>query len=332
MGKGAAEQAIVLLDRVVAMAPSHAPAFVALANAYGFRSIATTDTGDLEHALRCADRAVELDSGSHAAHTWRGYALMRQGRFAAAADAYRRAAAIDPAHPAAFYFAGSNLLFAGRVGESLPLRQRAVELDPSLGMPWLGLGAAHLSGLALTEAASCFTRARDLEGTPHQFATAAAGAFLAETARLAGRLEEARTHALAGLESAERSDHAYRDTFRAYALVVLGCTALDQGQTEPARAAFGQVLQAEGRPRTRSCGHLVVRALAGMALIAGDVDLFREACRHYDERRTFNFEPFFGALDHQTLQPLSAASSACGLRDEAEDLRARARAALIDSE
>lgn len=329
LSKGAVDQARDLLDRAVAIDPSYVPALVALANAYGFRSIATTNPDDLDRALHFADRALAIDPENSEAYTWRGYALMRQTRFAEAAVAYRRASELDPTNAKSHYFAGVSALFFGRISDALPLLQRAVDLDAHAGMLWLALGAAHLSLCQRVEAKYSFGRARDLELDPGPVRfgpTAGADAYIAEVLRIEGHLDTARDHALKGLESAERSDHAYRDTFRAYALVVLGSTALDQSDLEAARAAFGQVLaQAQGRPRTRSCGQLVVRALAGLAVTNGDVRLFQEACRLYNARETYNFEPFQGALEHQSLDELARAAQALGRPDQARELCTRAR-------
>jgi adenylate cyclase len=160
LNKGAVDQARELLHTAVALEPNYAPALATLANAYGFRSIATTDPTDVARAIEFADRAIDGDSRNSEAYTWKGYALMRQSRFEEAAVAYRRATDLDPAHAPAPYFAGSSLLFVGRIADALPLLQRAVDLDSRLGMPWLGLGAAHLSLGHLPEARYSFERAR----------------------------------------------------------------------------------------------------------------------------------------------------------------------------
>ena len=326
LNKGAVDQARDLLDRAVALEPAYAAALAALANAYGFRSIATTDPLDVARAIEFADRAIDSDPKNSEAYTWKGYALMRQSRFEEAAEAYGRASTLDPAHAPAPYFAGSSLLFVGRIADALPLLQRAVDLDPRLGMPWLGLGAAHLSLGHFPEARYSFERARTLEGEAIRFETAGADAYVADALRAEGRCDDARVRVLAGLESVERSDHAYRDTFRAYALVVFGRTALDQGDLEAARAAFGQVLaQAQGRPRTRSCGQLVVRATAGLAAAGRSLELYEQAVHLYNERKTYNFEPFFGALEHQTLFELARLAQILGRISDASAFVERSR-------
>ncbi|HKC80376.1 MAG TPA: tetratricopeptide repeat protein, partial [Gemmatimonadaceae bacterium] len=241
-------------------------------------------------------------------------------------DAHARASEIDRANPGAPYFAGCSLLFLGRRDRALPLLQRALDLDPRSGMAWLALGVTHLCFGSLPEARHAFTRACETEARPARYPCSGASAYVGEVMRLEGDVAAARAHALAGVESAERSDHAYRDTFRAYALVVLGRSALDEGDRVAARAAFHQVLsQSRGRPRTRSCGHVVVEALAGLARVDDDPSHFAEACRLFESGSTFNFEPFFGMLDDFTLFELATAADALGFHDQAHTLLGRAR-------
>jgi serine/threonine-protein kinase len=328
LSKASVEQALGLLERAATIDPEHAPALARLAWAYGFRSIATTDRTDVDKALGYADRAISVDPLNAEAHMWRGYALLRTTEYDEGARACRRASELAPAEAAAPYFAGSALLFGGRAAEALPWLQRSLDLESKVGMGWLALGAAHLSLQQLLEARHSFTRAREMEAVPVRFPTAGAAAYIAEVLRLEGQLDDARRYALEGVESAERSDHAYRDFFRAHALVVLGRTALDQDDFSAARAAFHQVLaQARGRPRTRSCGHMVVQSLTGMARADHCVDLVMEAHRVFDAGESYNFEPFFGALTEQTLFELAAASFALGNIEEARGFRARAQAA-----
>jgi len=328
LSKGSVEQALELLERAVRSDPEYAPALAGLAWAYGFRSIATTDAADLDSAIRFAERAISVDAQNSEAHMWRGYVLLRRGQYDEAAAACQRATELAATNVTAPYFAGSALLFGGRSAEALPYLQRSLDLDGKVGMGWLALGAAHLSLQQLLEAHYSFTRAQDLEGAPVRFPTAGAAAYISEVLRIQGQLDGARACALEGLEAAERSDHAYRDFFRAHALIVLGRTALDQCDVSAARAAFRQVLaQAQGRPRTRSCGHLVVQALAGLARADDRPELMTEARRLFDARETYNFEPFFGALDEQTLFELAMAAHAMGQRDAARALLTRARSA-----
>jgi tetratricopeptide (TPR) repeat protein len=251
---------------------------------------------------------LAIDPNHVRANVWRGYALAGLGRTDEAGAAFLRALQLDPADTDALYFAaGHALLFVPRpqARDALPLLQRAVEAEASDGMWWLALGTAHRCLDHFPEASYSFGRARKLEGTAARFTTAGAAAYIAETLRRQGRLDDARVEALAGIEAAERSDHA-RDTFRAHALTVLGRVVLDHGDAAAAEAAFRQVLaQARGRPRPRACGHFVVQALCGLARATGTPQHFIEARTLFEARDKYNFGRFYGALDEDTLLELT---------------------------
>jgi hypothetical protein len=180
-------------------------------------------------------------------------------------------------------------------------------------MWWLALGTAHRCLQHSREALYSFERARRLEGTAARLGTAGAAAYMAEQLRRDGRLDEAEAEARAGIDAVERSDHAYRDTFRAHALTVFGRVALDGRDMAAADAAFRQVLaQAEGRPHPRAFGHFVVQAMCGLARATRDPSVLLEARRLFDTRETYNFDRFYGALNEDTLAELALATDALG--------------------
>jgi tetratricopeptide (TPR) repeat protein len=331
ISKASLEEARLLLERAIAIDGRDADALAALATTHALRAIATTDAADYEAAMEAADRALAVDPGRVKAHVWKGYALAAQGRIEEAARAYDRAIELDPFDTEALYFAAGVHLLSPTTfspGKAVTLLQRAIEVDDTQGMWWLALGNAHRCLEQPREAIYSFTRAQKLEDTPARFATAGAAAYAGETLRRSGRLSEAWDHALAGVEAAERSDHAYRDTFRAHGLAVMGRVALDRGDTSAAEAAFNQVLaQARGRPRTRACGHFVVQTLCGLARATGAMIVFDDARRLFERQDTYNFGPFYGALNGDTLFELAVAAHTLGRTDEASALLARAREA-----
>jgi tetratricopeptide (TPR) repeat protein len=331
MSKGSLEDARALLERALAIDERHADALAALVTTHALRAIATTDPADYDLALAAAERALAIDPRRVKAHVWKGYALAVQGRMEEAAHSYDRAIELDPADTEALYFAAGIHLMSPAVSspqKALSLLQRAIEVDERHGMWWLALGTAHRCLAHSREAIYSFTRAQKLEGTAGRFATAGAAAYVGEMLRLDGRLEDARRHALLGIEAAERSDHAYRDTFRAHALNILGRIALDQRDLSAAEAAFNQVLaQARGRPRPRGCGHFVVQALCGLARVSRSTAFFDDARTLFERQDTYNFGTFYGALNGDTLFELAVAADTLGRREEANDLAARARGA-----
>jgi tetratricopeptide (TPR) repeat protein len=235
---------------------------------------------------------------------------------------------LDPSAYYAAYFAGSASLCASRKREALSYYQRAVELEPESAFAWLALGWTHVLLNQLVEGRYCLGRSVELESGGGKIPTAGAAGYLADCLRRSGALEEARARALEGLESAERSDHMYRDTFRALCLCVLGRATLAQGDEQASRAAFRQALsQLRGRPQALGGGQLAVQALAGLARAGEGSAPFEDALRLFERRHEFDFHYFYGCSDDLSLLELARAAQALGRPEEAQSLLARARAA-----
>lgn len=328
-GRGSLEDARALLERAIAIDERHVASLGGLVAVHALRAIANPNAADYESAVAYADRAIAVDPRHLRSWVWKSYALSALGRHREAEAAVAEALTIDPHDTEALYFAAGVELFwtdPPRVPAALTHLLRAVERDDSRGMWWLALGTAHRCLGRHREALYSFTRAQRLERVPSRFNTAGAAAYIGETLRRERRLDEARAAAYEGLEAAEKSDHPYRDTFRAHALAVIGRVALDRADAVAAPAAFHQVLaQARGRPRPRGCGHLVVQALCGLARATGDAARLDEAQRLFESRETYNFDQFFGALDGETLLELALAADAVGRAGDAAVWRARAR-------
>jgi serine/threonine protein kinase/Flp pilus assembly protein TadD len=316
MGKASLENARVLLERAIALDPTHVESLAALTIASGLKAIASPTRTAYEAAVAFADRALAIDPRHVRALVWKGYALAALGRVDEARAALNRALELDPNDTDALYFAGGAALLWGsepRATEAVAHLQRAIEVDPTPGMWWLALGTAHRCLEHSREALYSFERARRLEGTPNRLPTTGAAAYIADQLRRDGRLDEARAEALAGIDAVERSDHAYRDTFRAHALTVLGRVALDGRDMAAAEAAFRQVLaQARGRPHPRAFGHFVVQAGSGLARATRDPAVLLEATRLFDTRETYNFDRFYGALNEDTRTEIALAEDALG--------------------
>jgi serine/threonine protein kinase/tetratricopeptide (TPR) repeat protein len=335
-GKGSLEDARELFERSIALDERHVSSLAGLASVHVLRAIARPNAEDYERAVAYADRATAIDPWHLRSWVWKTYALSALGRHRDAELAVAEALAIDPYDTEALYFAGGLELFwkdPPRLQEALTHLLRAVESDDNRGMWWLALGTVHRCLGHHREALYSFTRAERLERVRSRFNTAGAAAYIGETLRRAGRQDEAREAAYAGLEAAEKSDHPYRDTFRAHALTVIGRLALERSDLVPAQAAFQQVLaQARGRPRPRGCGHLVVQALCGMARATGDADWLDEAQRLFEGRDTYNFDQFFGALEGETLFELALAADSLDRHEQAAAWFARARRSGLPSD
>src|SRR5262249_16689445 len=239
---------------------------------------------------------------------WLGYSLTRLGRPDEGFEQEMRAMELDPALSYAPYFAAFCRFQAGRREDALGLFQRAVEIDPRHGFAWLGVGWTHLELSHMAEARWCLEQCLALEGESERGPTAGVGGYLAECLRRSGDLAGARAASLQGLEAVERSDFMYRDTFRAVCLCALGRTALEEGDTAAAQAAFTQaVAHLRGRPRALGGGHLLVQALAGLARTEATEETLNQARDLFARRDGYDFSLMWACTDDVTLLELSRA-------------------------
>jgi len=220
-----------------------------------------------------------------------GYSLWRQERAEEALAVLDRAASLDPGSGYAPYFSGCVLHSIDRSREAVPRFQRAVKLIPAFGIAWVALGHAHTENGNLAEAAWTYERGIEFEKAQTR-ATAGAEGYLAECLRRLGRLGEARARCLTGLESGDRTDHMYRDTYRAVCLLNLGRVAWDQGDVEGARAA----------------------------LASRDVEALAKGVRRLLRRDEGNWSWLFGCSRNETVRDLTRAAEAVGRPDLVEGL------------
>ncbi|NLN10505.1 MAG: protein kinase [Acidobacteria bacterium] len=328
LAKGSLDRAGELYEQAIGVDPRYAPALAGLAAVHGMRFTFRTDAEELATAAGYARRAIAADPELAEPRIWLGYALLRQGDFAAGLAEERRAMELDPTSVTAAYFGGCCAALPGDHREGLALFRRVLELEPRHGWAWLGLGWSHLELGANAEARWCLEKAVELErrGSPHP--TAGVSGYLGECLRRLDDLDSARRHCLDGLQAVERSDNMYRDTVRGVCLCALGRTALAQGDTAAAHAAFVQAIaHLRGRPRGLGGGYLLVQALAGLAR-AGDGEEPYEAARSlFDSRHGHDFSLMWTCTEDATLLDLARAAAALGRREEAAALFARARAA-----
>jgi TolB-like protein/Flp pilus assembly protein TadD len=310
MAKGEFDLAQELFEEAVRQEPDYADALTGLAAVHDMRFTFTTDRTELDRALDYARRAAAAAPDHGAAHVWLAYALWRRRELEEALAVIRRAGTLEPWNHYPAYFEACMLTQREDFAAAVPLFQRAVELAPIFGFAWVGLGSAHMERGDFVEAEWSFERGIALEARGFH-ATAGAAGVLGECLRRQGRLDEARRRCLEGLDAVERSDHMYRDTFRAICLNVLGRTALDGGDAEAARAAFRQcTLHLGGRPRTLGGGSLLCQAIAGRAAADRDPGALAEARARFDSRVDGDWSWFWQCAERETGSDVERAAAA----------------------
>jgi TolB-like protein len=137
------DQTIMVLDRIIARDPTHAPAWALLSVAQrltanrqpAFLSGSIEQRRQLvevarDKAERAAGEALRLDPKYPGALAAQAPVEAAKGRWAVAEALYRQALAIDPSDPDILDGFSQGLRFVGRLRESLELRERLRTLEP----------------------------------------------------------------------------------------------------------------------------------------------------------------------------------------------------------
>ena len=148
---GYAEQ-LAILEPVVAKNPNYAPAWAALARAYGFAISSAPNASREEYdrwratyepkMVAAARRAAELDPDSADVQVTLGITELGPRRWIIAEDFLLKALALDPNHGEALSFYSGVLLAVGRVKEAVAMKQRLNQLEPYVPLYAGGLGEA----------------------------------------------------------------------------------------------------------------------------------------------------------------------------------------------
>jgi tetratricopeptide (TPR) repeat protein len=124
---------------------------------------AALDDGDLDEALRLAQKAVVETPGRSAAWNTLGRVQLRRGQRDAALDSFEQAVETNPSNAWARNNHGLALLYAERYEEAIDELEQATDLSPSVGLMWNNLGMAYERAERLDEARSAYRRAISLD-------------------------------------------------------------------------------------------------------------------------------------------------------------------------
>jgi predicted O-linked N-acetylglucosamine transferase (SPINDLY family) len=134
-----------------------------LAEAHNNLGNALKAQGQLDEAVACYRRALELKPDFAVAHNTLGVALQAQGKVAEAVACYCRALELKPNFAEAHNNLGNAYLAGGQMDEAVACYRRALELQPGYAAAHLNLGNALQSQGQLGEAVACCRRALELQ-------------------------------------------------------------------------------------------------------------------------------------------------------------------------
>ena len=296
---GRLDEALVLLRRVVASAPSNA----AVQHDLG---VICLRTGQVSEAIAAFHAALAANPRFALASVRLGVALQAMDDHEAALTSYRHAAALQPSLVEARYRAGALLESLGRGAEALATFRRGAASAPKTSLGRLCLARALVAGDRDAEAESVLRQLLALDA-----GSAAASEMLGTVLANAGRFDEARICYERAIRVAPYLAGSFYDLVRCRRI-----TEADGGLLDQMRAA----LDIPGtHPETRLKLHL---ALGKAADDLGDP---ARAMRHFDAADTlraslcaFDMAAFSTRIDsliERFTPELIATASACGRND-----------------
>ena len=150
------DPAIVDFDRLIALAPGSAQAFVARGYAYAGKGLYNRSIPDFT-------KAIELDSKFSIAYLDRGGAYLDEGNIDLAIADEDRAIALDPTLAGAYAFRGKAYSRKGGTGEAIADYSSAIALNPSDGDTYFNRGVEYLRENRFDEAVADTTKALELQ-------------------------------------------------------------------------------------------------------------------------------------------------------------------------
>jgi predicted O-linked N-acetylglucosamine transferase (SPINDLY family) len=125
--------------------------------------IALQGLGQLDRAIQCYTRILDIDSDHHEAHINLGVCLRDVGKCAAAIERFLRAASIQPNNAAGPINLGITLATMGKLEQAVTSYQHALTIQPDNTDAHLGLGNALKDQGHLEEALDAIRRALELD-------------------------------------------------------------------------------------------------------------------------------------------------------------------------
>jgi TolB-like protein len=152
------DEVIGLFEKAIAKDSSLAPAYAGLAEAYGWKSFATSGDPNRDEKLQkmqaAAEKAIQLDPLLAEAHSALGTAFAGRGQWERAERSFRRAIEIDPNSSAAHdHFSRFYYWPLGRIKEAVREARAAVRSDPLSPRAHAELGDVLLTAGRYDEAA-----------------------------------------------------------------------------------------------------------------------------------------------------------------------------------
>jgi serine/threonine protein kinase len=131
--------------------------------AWGNKGNSLHSLGCNEEAIRCCDKALRLDPHDFKTWTNKGNSLDSLGRYEEAIRCYDKALQLDPHFAAVWYNKGNSFHSLGRYEEAIRCCDKALEFDPHYAAAWINKGNSLRSLGRLEEAIRCYDKVLELD-------------------------------------------------------------------------------------------------------------------------------------------------------------------------
>jgi tetratricopeptide (TPR) repeat protein len=187
---GENEKALKYYEDAIALDPTYALAYAALADSYLLQLLSTHRAERLPKARTAAIKALEIDDTLGEAHAALAEVEVSEWNWPAAERGFKRALELNPNYPTAHHWYAEYLSRFGRHDEAIREIRRAQELDP-LSIP-ISMIAGHVLMMArrYDEAIAQFKQTLEMDPNFHLARVFLAGAYIGK-----GMYEEALTEA-----------------------------------------------------------------------------------------------------------------------------------------
>ena len=222
---------------------------------------ALSNQGNLDEAIDCFRRAIELDPKNATAHSNLGVVLQDQGQLDEAIACLQKAIELNPGWAPTYSNLGGALKQQGRLDEAIAECRTAIELNPKFALAHNNLGAALADQEKLDEAIAEYRRAIELDPKD-----AMAHNNLGGVLDKKGKLNEAIDCYRRALELDPKDADAY---------VNLGIDLHDQGQLDEAVACFHQAIELD--PKLARAHSALGVALKERGKLDEAIDCYRQA-------------------------------------------------------
>jgi predicted amidohydrolase len=131
------------------------------------KGVALGELGKYEEAIKCYDKAIEIEPNYEDAWYNKGVALGELGKYEEAIKCYDKAIEIEPNYEDAWYNKGWNLGKLGKYEEAIKCYDKAIEIKPNYEAAWYNKGVNVSKLQRYEEAVEYFERAyRLVKGIP----------------------------------------------------------------------------------------------------------------------------------------------------------------------